>query len=313
MSLKNLASDRHADAPKKPPPTDGRRLWDRLLAWLPLYLLAGFLGIGWILFGEQIAPGRPVEVTTVVTRKADSESRPHEGPASGEEAGPADPFSREVLFQASGWIEADPFPIRATTLRDGVIEEVFILEGDRIEEGQLLAKLNDEDARIDVAEARARLEEHEASLLREKAGVEDIRSQLATHALEVAALEAELEVLRDEERRLTTAGKDTFPESDIRQTQLRLTAGEARLAALEGRRAGLQARKEAAGESVGIARHRVAAAAAAVERTTLDLARTEIRSPVDGVVQQLFAAPGGKRMLGMDDPESATIASIYQP
>lgn len=45
----------------------------------------------------------------------------------------------------------------------------------------------------------------------------------------------------------------------------------------------------------------------------LALNRTRITSPIDGIVQQLHAAPGKKKMLGMDNPESATIAILYEP
>ena len=283
------------------------------MAWLPLYLLAGFLGIGWIVFGDRIVPGRPVEVTAVVTRNADSDSPSEDRPAAATVRPPADPFSGEVLFQASGWVEPSPFPIRATTLRDGVLEEVFVLEGARVEEGQLLATLDNDLEEIALNEAEVRLAESKAALLREEAEVEGIDAQLATHALRVAALEAELEILRDEEKRFTTAGKDTFPEREIRQAQLRLAAGVARLAALEGRGVELRAQRRTARAVVEIARHRMEAATVAVERAELDLDRTAIRSPVDGIVQRLFAEPGRKRMLGMDDPESATIAKIYQP
>jgi multidrug efflux pump subunit AcrA (membrane-fusion protein) len=50
-----------------------------------------------------------------------------------------------------------------------------------------------------------------------------------------------------------------------------------------------------------------------VSRQNLALSRTEITSPVDGIVLRLLAVPGQKRMLHMDDPDSATVAILYQP
>ena len=50
-----------------------------------------------------------------------------------------------------------------------------------------------------------------------------------------------------------------------------------------------------------------------VKRRRLALERTNITSPIDGVVLRLLAVPGQKRMLDMDDPDSATVAILYQP
>ena len=54
----------------------------------------------------------------------------------------------QLLFQASGWIEPDPFPIYVTSLYSGVVEKVHILEGQSIKQGEIIATLIDEDARL---------------------------------------------------------------------------------------------------------------------------------------------------------------------
>jgi RND family efflux transporter MFP subunit len=45
----------------------------------------------------------------------------------------------------------------------------------------------------------------------------------------------------------------------------------------------------------------------------LALERTEIRSPMDGVVLRRFVEPGSKRGRALDDPNSAVIASLFDP
>jgi multidrug efflux pump subunit AcrA (membrane-fusion protein) len=45
----------------------------------------------------------------------------------------------------------------------------------------------------------------------------------------------------------------------------------------------------------------------------LALSRTEISAPTAGRVLRLVAAPGQKKRLAMDDPDSATIAILYDP
>jgi RND family efflux transporter MFP subunit len=48
-------------------------------------------------------------------------------------------------------------------------------------------------------------------------------------------------------------------------------------------------------------------------RRQLALDRTEIRAPVDGIILRLFAVPGRKSMVAMDDMDSSTIATLYRP
>jgi multidrug efflux pump subunit AcrA (membrane-fusion protein) len=58
------------------------------------------------------------------------------------------------------------------------------------------------------------------------------------------------------------------------------------------------------------AAEKVALVAVAKQKLMLD--RTKIVSPVDGVVLALFAAPGEKKILAMDDHKSAVVASLFQ-
>ena len=44
------------------------------------------------------------------------------------------------MVQAAGWLEAEPYFVAATALTDGVIEELLVLEGDRVDKSQTLAK-----------------------------------------------------------------------------------------------------------------------------------------------------------------------------
>jgi RND family efflux transporter MFP subunit len=57
----------------------------------------------------------------------------------------------------------------------------------------------------------------------------------------------------------------------------------------------------------------IAAAVVEVDQAKLALSRTRIAAPIDGRVLRLTAAPGQKKMLLMDDPDSSTIAILYQP
>ena len=67
-----------------------------------------------------------------------------------------------VLFQASGWIEPDPFAIRIPSLLDGVVNDLLILEGQPVAKGQVVATLIDEDANLSLLHAIAKYQQSKA-------------------------------------------------------------------------------------------------------------------------------------------------------
>ncbi len=277
-SLFRKPSEPSEAPPSKQRKASGRDKW--LARALPLTLVAGFVLTAWLLFGERLLPAREVEVTTVTTLQPSADQAA--APTVAAEA--VDPWEGSMLFQASGWIEADPYPIRATALTDGVVEEVRVLEGQRVERGEVLATLIAEDAELALAAVEAALATQQAAAEGAEARVEAARARLAE--------------LRDEAERLEQAGRDAVQARQIEQARLRVLAQEAELAA----------REVALRES----ERRVDEARVRRDERQLALERTQIRSPIAGIVQRLLAAPGQKKMLRMDGMESATIAILYQ-
>lgn len=83
---------------------------------------------------------------------------------------------RAVALQAAGWIEADPYPVLAAAVNGGLVRELLVREGDRVEAGQVLARLVDDElvAARDLAraghreaEVAARAAEEHAALMEE--------------------------------------------------------------------------------------------------------------------------------------------------
>jgi len=87
----------------------------------------------------------------------------------------------DLLLQATGWIEPDPFPIAVTSLYSGVVQDVHILEGQKVKKGETIVSLIDEDAQLAYAEAKASLSQSQAKESEIKADIE-----LAKASLEVA-------------------------------------------------------------------------------------------------------------------------------
>ena len=62
---------------------------------------------------------------------------------------------RGAVVQAPGWVEPSPFPIAASALTSGVVREVLVLEGDHVEQGQVVAKLINDQAKIALHRSEA--------------------------------------------------------------------------------------------------------------------------------------------------------------
>lgn len=269
-------------------------------SWLlPVAIGLGFCLLFFALFGGRLLPAPEVQVAVVLASA---------GEDSGTSAAPG-----QLLFQASGWIEAAPFPSKATALVDGVVESVAVLEGQDVLEGQLLATLIDADARLAYAIA----EQAHQTLLAER----------AVHLAAISAAEkrllaarAQVEVagtLRDEAAdqlaRFERIPRNAIPASDLISARLRLS-----------RENSLKRVMEVGGEEQEAEIHRlklesevkdsaIRSAALALEQAQLALSRTRILAPFAGRVLRLHAAPGQKKMLADDHPDSSTIAVLYDP
>lgn len=283
----------------------------RLATVVPWLLLLGFLCLSWILFGDRLERSIPVEVESVVTLKR-SVDQPVTGQVS--EGNPAsDPWGAGTLFQASGWIEPDPLPIKATALVNGVVERVGILEGEVVKQGQILAELISEDFELD-------LETAESDLTSLKAQAKAHESAIKAGAARIVTLDKKVEAggkrcleLEDRLKRLERAKAGAISEEALTLAKLQLETHESEVDALKISRVELESDLESLEATRKEFEAKILRAEVEVKRRRLALERTNITSPIDGVVLRLLAVPGQKRMLDMDDPDSATVAILYQP
>jgi multidrug resistance efflux pump len=221
--------------------------------------------------------------------------------------------SGKLLFQASGWIEPDPLPIKATALIDGVIDTVHVLEGQQVAKDEPLATLVDADARLALAAAEQKHQMLVATRAAQIASIAAARKKLeSARATEQAALTLQEEAA-DQHSRLSGMRKGSVSESDVVSARLRLERERLQSTAAEADSGTAGAEITRMELDTKVREAEVGAAAVEVEQAKLALVRTRIVSPVDGRVLRLFAAPGQKKRLGMDDPDSSTIAIVYQP
>jgi multidrug resistance efflux pump len=277
----------------------------RIPAWvIPLAIVAGFASLFLALFRDRLLPAADVEVAMVLATLADS-AAPVVAMGNSSDGG--------MLFQASGWIEPDPLPVKATSLVDGVVETVNVLEGQAVKKGEPLATLISEDARLVLATAE---QNHHTLLSTRNAHLAAVAS--ARKKLEGAqAMAMSAETLRDEAAdrlaRFKRISPGAFPEQEIVSARLRVDREEAQLRVAAATTAEAEAEIERLELETRVRENDIRAAAIEVEKAKLALSRTVIPAPIDGRVLRLLAAPGQKKMLQDNDMESSTIAILYHP
>jgi HlyD family secretion protein len=295
--------------PTNPPvPDASRHLLRRWSRRFPLVLLALLILALGLSLGPRLIPARSVEWGRVI---ALSESRPVE--LSDTLTRATDSWNGETLFQASGWIEPDPYSVEVNTLTSGVIASVWVREGESVEEGQLIAMLDAEDARLAHEQALALLKEAEASLQSAREAVVLSRRDSELAQYEMQSQQSREAEARDRAERALQLGVEVLPEQEIIQARLRLETELARTAASAAALEGAAARLALSQSREAEAKARLEAATTRAATARLALERTQVRAPITGRIQRLLVRPGQKRMLMADDPLSGSVAVMYDP
>lgn len=94
---------------------------------------------------------RPAESVAVVQAVFDREAMPIA------EASERSATRNAPTVQAPGWLEAEPYYVAASALSDGIVESVDVLEGDTVKRGQVVARLNANEAELWLRQAEAAL------------------------------------------------------------------------------------------------------------------------------------------------------------
>ena len=252
-----------------------------------------------------------------------------------------------VSVQAPGWVEPDPFLIHVSSLTNGIIKNVYVFDGDKIESGQIVADLVDDDAQLEVSSAEAELARCQVELqaarnhwdnpVQLKFKVEASKARLSETREDLARLESvivqkrhtlsELEVVYE---KLSTLSPKATAALELERSKYQMEAQRANLTATEKEREVLKARIQyaeaelTATESdfqlrindrrrLEIADAQAQAAVVALEQARLRLKRTKIISPTSGIVMKVLATPGSRVMMEMDSPHAAHVVHLYDP
>lgn len=245
LKKRAIRRDKESQPGKIPPP---RFPWGTRVL-IPAGVLAGFLCLFLVSSYQELFPAVAVRVAPVVVKRVS-------GPMAG-----------TVTVQAAGWVEADPYTSYVAALADGIVREILVLEGQRVETGQVVARLVDDDARLALQRTEAEAREREAALESARATLEAAKADWdnpveRTHLVSVAEAElreaeaslkqvlAEWEVEQavlekaksDYERSVPLQKSASISEAEFIRQRATFDAQTAKVKALEERRSVTEAR-----------------------------------------------------------------------
>jgi HlyD family secretion protein len=206
---------------------------------------------------------------------------------------------RSTVIAAPGRIEAVSEEIRVSSQLSGRLREVRVEEGDRVQRGQVLAEIENDDYRARVAAAEAELIERQAELRRTVNGARGQERREAEASVEAA--QAVLDNSRREaERRRGLADRNVISrdEADRYERQYQVARAQYEQASQHFALVDAEAREEDrahAEAAVATARAQLAEARAYLEKTY-------IRAPMGGVILRKLRHTGESVSTQFDSP-----------
>lgn len=254
----------------------------RPLPWFMGLILLGIVGagVGTAVIWRQRTPQYDVEALTI----------------------PAASQPLTVRITASGTVQ----PVQTVNLSPrtaGILQELYIEQGDGVEAGQLIARMKSDDIEAQVAQNRASVAEAQAQLAEVRRG-----SRPEEIAQAEAAVDASQAQLRDAEARLDLARsqfernqqlfeRGAIAETDLdsarrelRSAQASYDQGQAQVQEARDRLQDVRTLPEP--EAVDQAQARLNRAQAQLQAAQVQLNETQIRAPFDGIITQKFATEG---------------------
>lgn len=207
-----------------------------------------------------------------------------------------------IRITASGTVE----PVRTVNLSpktSGIVEELYVEQGDRVAQGQVIARMDSEQinaqivqAEAGVAEARAQLDEAqrgptrtdiaqtEAGLSQTEAQIQDAQSRLSLAEEEAARSQSLFDrgaISRSDLDRALNESRSA--QASVNQALARRDEAEQRV---------LDARNGSESETIAQAEARLSRNQGQLQAAQAQLADTQIRAPFAGIITQRFASEG---------------------
>jgi HlyD family secretion protein len=202
--------------------------------------------------------------------------------------------SLQAVVSASGTV-TPVTQVQVSSQVSGQIKELFVDFNSLVKKGQLIARLDPETFDYRVRQSTADLEAARASVLTAQANVQSALAQVARAQVDVA------ETQRDEKRKL-----DLLAQNFISSAELDTAKAKAQSAneSLKVTNAQVDVARAQALTAVAVVKQRDAQ----LQQARVDLERTQIRSPVDGIVIKRSVEVGQTVAASLQAPELFVIA-----
>ncbi len=205
----------------------------------------------------------------------------------------------------------------------GQVRELLADFNTAVKQGQVIARLDDDQIRARLAAARAELAQGQSGLATARAQLERQRAEAAVARAGVANAEAGAaraqsqlaEAERERERRRALVGRGAATAADLeraeasaQQLQAALLGSRAQIEAARAALASAEASLQVSESQIVTAQAQVAQREAAVRQVEVDLDRAEIKAPIDGVVIRRDVDVGQTVAASLTAPVLFTIA-----
>jgi len=268
-----------------------------------IVLLALVVGVAGLITWQSLKPVPPTKVVTAKVEKIGS---------------------LRAIVSGTGEIRANQFvDIQAEVA--GVITELNVREGDKVDVGTVLLRLDDLQLKAEADGAAAQLGAAEADAKNAIASVATAEANLAGERTALANVRVEVEQAKISSERadaLFRRKKDLFDAgligseefeiatADARLAVQRLAFTEARIAQAEANLNAMAARVEAARSLADAACRRVDAQRASLTRANDVVGKTVIKSPLSGLITKLNVERGERAVPGIQSNPIATLMTI---
>jgi len=209
---------------------------------------------------------------------------------------------------ASGSLQA-LVTVQVGSQLSGQIKELHADYNSKVTKGQVIARIDTAHLQARLAQAEADVSSARAALLMQKAQAERAASDVETARAEILRAQAALvEAGRDHARKVALAKRGITTRSDADRAVSVLRQAEAGLASARAKLAAAQATLKVSQAQITSAEANVAQRQAAVQLVKVDLDRSVIRAPIDGVVIERTIDVGQTVAASLQAPTLFTIA-----
>lgn len=217
-----------------------------------------------------------------------------------------------ALVTASGEIKPRNYiNLGANTIGPARINELLVVEGDKVKKGQIVAKLESVQAAADVAAQRAAVGTSEAESSAGEAGLRAADETITTAMATLERMKADAERARiDFERTEKLWNEKLIARQEYDTRRSALASADAGVKEAEARIAQEKARRQQIAAQLNAQQRRVSQVQANLRRASDVLDKYNVYSPIDGVVTNLPVRVGETVVPGIQNSPTSTIMTV---